>query len=185
MAFSKVTLNGTTLMDVTQKTVTSSTMVNGATALQNDGTDITGSIVAWLIPGENVLDLSAFNNSSYTTNGITYAWDGSGNCTVTGTASPSASLRILYNQQAAFPSGLGARDYFYVDFSGSEIFLEVYEYDGSTAVLLAQTYKPIALQLSSSATGMLIRLRVVTNHGPGSTGEIVSPRIKPFTMSQL
>lgn len=46
MAFSKVTLNGTTLMDVTQKTVTAGTMLSGTTALKNDGTDITGSIAS-------------------------------------------------------------------------------------------------------------------------------------------
>lgn len=44
MAVAKVILNGTTLIDVTQKTVTSSSMLNGTTALKNDGTDITGSI---------------------------------------------------------------------------------------------------------------------------------------------
>lgn len=44
MAFSKVTLNGDTLMDVTQKTVTAATMLSGTTALKNDGTDITGNI---------------------------------------------------------------------------------------------------------------------------------------------
>lgn len=44
MAVSKVILNGTTLMDVTQKTVTAGTMLSGTTALKKDGTDITGSI---------------------------------------------------------------------------------------------------------------------------------------------
>ena len=44
MAVSKVVLNGTTLMDTTQKTVTAETMLNGTTALKNDGTDITGNI---------------------------------------------------------------------------------------------------------------------------------------------
>lgn len=44
MAISKITLNGQTQMDVTGKTVTSGTMLNGTTALKNDGTDITGSI---------------------------------------------------------------------------------------------------------------------------------------------
>lgn len=44
MGVSKVILNGTTLIDVTQKTVTSGTMLDGTTALKNDGTDITGSI---------------------------------------------------------------------------------------------------------------------------------------------
>ena len=46
MATAKVILNGTTLIDVTQKTVTSATMLDGVTALKNDGTDITGSYTA-------------------------------------------------------------------------------------------------------------------------------------------
>lgn len=45
MAYSKVILNGATLMDVTQKTVTPSTLLSGTTALKNDGTDITGTYV--------------------------------------------------------------------------------------------------------------------------------------------
>lgn len=44
MAISKITLNGVTQMDVTQKTVTANTMLNGVTSLKNDGTDITGNI---------------------------------------------------------------------------------------------------------------------------------------------
>ena len=44
MAVAKVILNGTTLIDVTQKTVTSGSMTSGTTALKNDGTDIVGSI---------------------------------------------------------------------------------------------------------------------------------------------
>ena len=46
MAVSKVILNGTTLIDTTQKTVTSASMLSGTTALKNDGTDITGSITS-------------------------------------------------------------------------------------------------------------------------------------------
>lgn len=42
MAFSKIILNGTTLMDVTQDTVTEETLVDGETATKNDGTKITG-----------------------------------------------------------------------------------------------------------------------------------------------
>lgn len=44
MAYSKVILNGVTLMDVTQKTVEANKMLSGTTALKNDGTDITGSV---------------------------------------------------------------------------------------------------------------------------------------------
>lgn len=45
MAFSKVTLNGDTLMDVTQDTVTPSTLVENETATRNNGEQITGSLV--------------------------------------------------------------------------------------------------------------------------------------------
>ena len=52
MAISKVIYKsspsdtGTTWMDVTGKTVTSASMLNGVTALKNDGTDITGDIAS-------------------------------------------------------------------------------------------------------------------------------------------
>lgn len=46
MAIAKVILNGVTQMDVTGKTVTAGSMLSGATALKNDGTDITGSIAS-------------------------------------------------------------------------------------------------------------------------------------------
>lgn len=44
MAVSKVILNGTTLIDTTDKTVTAGGMLKGLTALKNDGTTATGSI---------------------------------------------------------------------------------------------------------------------------------------------
>lgn len=53
MAFSKITLNGVTLMDVTQKTVTAASMLKDVTALKNDGTDVAGSIAS-----KTVSDLS-------------------------------------------------------------------------------------------------------------------------------
>lgn len=46
MAIAKVILNGETLMDTTQKTVTANTMLDGTTALKNDGTGITGNIAS-------------------------------------------------------------------------------------------------------------------------------------------
>ena len=44
MAVSKVILNGSTLIDTTDKTVTAGSMLSGITALKNDGTTATGSI---------------------------------------------------------------------------------------------------------------------------------------------
>lgn len=46
MAVSKVVLNGTTLIDTTDKTVTNASMLSGVTALKNDGTTATGEIVS-------------------------------------------------------------------------------------------------------------------------------------------
>lgn len=46
MAVAKVILNGNTLIDTTEKTVTAGSMLDGVTALKNDGTDITGSIAS-------------------------------------------------------------------------------------------------------------------------------------------
>lgn len=46
MATSKVILNGSTIMDVTQDTVTTGSMLSGTTAHKNDGTSITGSITS-------------------------------------------------------------------------------------------------------------------------------------------
>lgn len=43
MAYSKVILNGTTIMDVTTDTVTAETLLSGETATRNDGVQITGT----------------------------------------------------------------------------------------------------------------------------------------------
>lgn len=45
MAISKVILNGNTLMDTTDKTVTAANLLSGYTALKNDGTTVTGEYV--------------------------------------------------------------------------------------------------------------------------------------------
>ena len=44
MAYSKIILNGETLMDVTSDTVDASDLLSGETATKNDGTKVTGNI---------------------------------------------------------------------------------------------------------------------------------------------
>lgn len=44
MAISKITINGEVHMDVTGKTVDADKMLDGITALKNDGTNVTGNI---------------------------------------------------------------------------------------------------------------------------------------------
>ncbi len=91
MAFSKVTLNGDTLMDVTQKTVTAATMLSGTTALKNDGTDITGNIAT-----KTSSNLSA-SGATVTAPAGYYAGDAS-KSVATGTAgTPTASKGTVSN----------------------------------------------------------------------------------------
>ena len=66
MAISKIILNGTTQMDVTGKTVTSADMLNGVTALKNDGTDITGSISAMTLPSASSATSSGTSKATIT-----------------------------------------------------------------------------------------------------------------------
>lgn len=47
MAFSKIILNGTTLMDVTQDTVTAGSLKTGTTATAADGTKVVGAIAVY------------------------------------------------------------------------------------------------------------------------------------------
>ena len=50
MAYSKVILNGTTLIDVTQDTVTADKLLQTYTATKNDGTKVTGTLVPSVAP---------------------------------------------------------------------------------------------------------------------------------------
>ena len=49
MAYSKVILNGTTLIDLTQDTIESNKILSGYTGKKNDGTSITGNIATGII----------------------------------------------------------------------------------------------------------------------------------------
>ena len=66
MAISKIILNGVTQMDVTGKTVTASSMLNGVTALKNDGTDVTGSIQDMTLPSASSSTSSGTSKATIT-----------------------------------------------------------------------------------------------------------------------
>lgn len=91
MAISKITLNGVTQMDVTQKTVTAGKMLNNVTALKNDGTDITGNIAT-----KTAADMTA-NGATVTAPAGHYASDAS-KAVASGTAgTPTATKGPVSN----------------------------------------------------------------------------------------
>lgn len=61
MAYSKVILNGTTIMDVTQDTVTAETLLSGETATKADGTRTTGTYT----PSGGSSELCVFSEIPY------------------------------------------------------------------------------------------------------------------------
>ena len=91
MSFSKVTLNGDTLMDVTQKTVTAASMLSGTTALKNDGTDITGNIAT-----KTSANLSA-SGATVTAPAGYYASDASKSVAAGTAGTPTASKGTVSN----------------------------------------------------------------------------------------
>ena len=66
MAISKIILNGVTQMDVTGKTVTSASMLNGVTSLKNDGTDVTGNIPNMTLPSSASASSSGTSKATIT-----------------------------------------------------------------------------------------------------------------------
>lgn len=66
MAISKIILNGVTQMDVTGKTVTAGDMLNGVTALKNDGTDIAGNISNMTLPSASSSTASGTSKATIT-----------------------------------------------------------------------------------------------------------------------
>ena len=65
MGVAKVTLNGDTLIDVTQKTVTSNTMLSGITALGADGENVSGNV-----EGKSAANLTATGSTVYVPSGF-------------------------------------------------------------------------------------------------------------------
>lgn len=88
MAVSKVILNGTTLMDTTDKTVTAANLLSGYTALKNDGTTVTGEYVA---PTPSLQSKTVSPSTSQQTVSPDSGYDGLSSVTVNAMPSGSAS----------------------------------------------------------------------------------------------
>lgn len=132
MAISKViykssaSAQGETWMDVTGKTVTASSMLNGVTALKNDGTDVTGNIANMTLP----------SSASATSSGTSKA-------TITPTSSAQyINIPVGYNGTAQYYTVSAA--------SGSSKNAQVVQ---STTRTNASTLTAIGAELTVSKTG--------------------------------
>lgn len=106
MAYSKVIFNGSTLMDVTDKTVTAETLLQGETALKNDGTSITGTYVGGGGGGGGSTTVSVYNF----TGNIYYVDSADGTLKYVNTgvwtgSVPSGSMVVLHWNGPKPPSG--------------------------------------------------------------------------------
>ena len=126
MAISKIILNGVTQMDVTGKTVTSSSMLNGVTALKNDGTDVTGNISNMTLPS------SASSTSS-----------GTSKATITPTSS---------NQYLNIPVGYNDTAQYYMISATSSSGMNIQAYIGMETKA-NQAYESTSLTLKVAKTG--------------------------------
>lgn len=88
MAISKVILNGNTLMDTTDKTVTAANLLSGYTALKNDGTTVTGEYVA---PTPSLQSKTVSPSTSQQTVSPDSGYDGLSSVTVNAVPSGSAT----------------------------------------------------------------------------------------------
>ena len=86
MAYSKIILNGETLMDVTSDTVVAGAMTSGTTATKNDGTKVTGTIVT-----KSAADLTA-SGSTVTVPGGYYSAQATKNVASTTHPNPTAAI---------------------------------------------------------------------------------------------
>ena len=112
MAFSKVTLNGTVLMDVTTDTVTAARLLSAYTATKADGTKVTGNIgnaagTNTISGGAASCDKSSsanitMNSSDAYTNGISVTFTG-GHAAATATAAITTAGYTAQN--ASFATG--------------------------------------------------------------------------------
>ena len=179
MGVAKVTLNGDTLIDVTQKTATSSTMLSGITTLGADGENVTGNIAngsafppAVTITTNPTITLNSttgvitatYNGSSYITPTVNAGYISQGTSGKISTYGTSTFQLTSINGATIYPSTtdqtVASRQYLI----GSQVFKSV-TYTGLEAGNIASG---VTVKIGDSANASRI-VQVVGTHMGGIT----------------
>lgn len=123
-----------------------------------------------------VLTLYEANLSSTETVGnVTFSWNGS-ECTVSGTSDGNERNLVFHNVNNALPGGMQAGGTYYVKYSSTNVYLDVYPYIGnSLGTRLARTKTSTSITLPSGTTGLFLRLHSDYNK---TIDETVEPLIR-------
>lgn len=109
MAYSKVILNGNTLMDTTDKTVDAGSMLSGITALKNDGTTATGTIqsrtASDLTASGATVTVPAGNYASQATKSVATGTEGTPTATKGAVSNHSVTVTPSVTNTAGYISG--------------------------------------------------------------------------------
>lgn len=109
MAYSKVILNGNTLMDTTDKTVDAGSMLSGITALKNDGTTATGTIqsrtASDLTVSGATVTVPAGNYASQATKSVSTGTEGTPTATKGAVSNHSVTVTPSVTNTAGYISG--------------------------------------------------------------------------------
>ena len=202
MAISKITLNGVTQMDVTQKTVTAGTMLNNVTALKNDGTDIAGNIASQAaqtiypsstdqtissgsyLTGEQTIKavkITALEDAlvysspvSRTHLGVTFDFNADKSCYVHGTSTAAGANAQYYINQSAMPSYIQLGVEYKVEYSSANVYFQIFDYHDGNLTKLLETKTNTTFTFPTTMTGAIIRLTIFNGV---TADETVHPRL--------
>ena len=110
-----------------------------------------------------------------TKNGVTYAWNSDGSCTVSGTATNSAYCD-LYSASNELPFWLETQKRYNLTYSGNRVGFRIFIYENGVLnnTPICSTYTDATFVIPSSATGLIVRLNVAKNV---TANETVDPHI--------
>ena len=133
----------------------------------------------------NPLYNGSFVNTSF--NGVTYTWDGKV-CNITGSATQDSFSTNIFYANDTFPETLKAGDLLDVQIESTDqrIYLNLFFYNNNTQISEFTICRSASIMIPTTATGMLLRLKVFsgTNNINGAISFSITNKPTSETMSK-